>query len=466
MPPVTQDEALDLARQLVESSPATETEVTVESSEDRFVRFADTGPTQSADRERVDVSIRVRLAAEPGNSAAGFQEARATCASLEPIYTGPALERALTLARLSAPNPELNPLGGPVTIPETAPQRPTMDHTFREKAGWINAAMEACASEGLAPSGLIQTTSLQRTLANSAGREVQGARTRASFALTAGPFVARATGGEGPAGSGCAESIASNVERIDGARVIARAVEKAVRGREPRAIDPGEYTVVLEPAAVSSMLLFAAYCGFGAQEVHEKSSFLCGRIGERLFSPGLRIRDDAANEIYSGLPFDGEGSPKLPLTLLEDGCLGGPVTDARWASKLSVDNTGHGQPQPSTEGPAPCNLIVDAGKESLEELIGGVKRGLLVSQFHYTNMIEPLDLTLTGMTRNGTFLIEDGKISHAVRNLRFTETLVNALSRVTGVGGEREVAGALFDGEIVCPALRIERFRFTSTTDF
>ncbi|MFT5049079.1 MAG: PmbA protein [Chlamydiales bacterium] len=466
MPPVTQDEALALARELVESSSATETEVTVESCEDRFVRFADTGPTQNADRERVDVSIRVRLAAEPGGSGGGFREARATCGSLDPLHTGPALERALMLARLSAPNPDLMPLGGAVSVPETAPQRPTMDHTFREKAAWVNAATEACSAEGLAPSGLIQTTALARTLVNSAGREVQGARTRASFSLTAGPFVAKPTGEGGPAGSGCAEAIASNVERIDAGRVIARAVDKAVRGRETHAIDAGEYTVVLEPAAVSSMLLFAAYCGFGAQEVHEKSSFLCGRIGERLFSPGLSIRDDAANEVYPGLPFDGEGAPKAPLTLLEDGCLRGPVTDARWASKLSRPNTGHGQPQPTTEGPAPSNLIVDAGQQSLEELIGGVKRGLLVSQFHYTNMIEPLDLTLTGMTRNGTFLIEDGKLSHAVRNLRFTETLVNALSRVTGIGAEREVAGALFEGEIVCPALRIERFRFTSTTDF
>ena len=459
MPLLSEEQALDEARRIVESSPASETEVTIESIEDRFVRFADSGPTQDADRERLDVAIRVRLAA----NGSGYREARATCGSLDPAHAKAALERALVLARMSEPNAELPPLGGPVRVPETAPERPTMDHTFREKAAWVSRSLEACEAEGLAPSGLIQTTAMTRTLVNSAGREVHGARTRAGFSLTAGPFVADSSGAEG---SGFADAIASNVERIDGERVVRRAVEKAVRGREPRSIDPGEYTVVLEPAAVSSLLLFAAYCGFGAQEVHEKSSFLCGRIGEPVFSPGLTIRDDASSELYPGLPFDGEGAPRMPLTLLEGGRLSGPVTDARWAKKLDVANTGHGRPQPSAAGPAPSNLTVDAGDASLEELIGGVERGLLVSQFHYTNMIEPLDLTLTGMTRNGTYWIEDGRISHAVKNLRFTETLVNALSRVTGIGSEREVAGALFDGEVVCPALRIDRFRFTSTTDF
>jgi predicted Zn-dependent protease len=217
---------------------------------------------------------------------------------------------------------------------------------------------------------------------------------------------------------------------------------------------------------VSSLLLFAGYHGFGAQDVHEESSFLCGRVGEKLFPDGLRILDDATNEVYPGIPFDGEGTPRARVTLLEEGALRGPVTDARWAARLGVPDTGHAQPQPSADGPSTANLYVAPGLESLEQLIAGVERGLLVSQLHYTNMIEPRELTLTGMTRNGTFRIENGRLAGAVKNLRFTETLVNTLRRVTGIGRELRVAGALFDGEVVCPALRVERFRFTSTTDF
>ena len=131
-----------------------------------------------------------------------------------------------------------------------------------------------------------------------------------------------------------------------------------------------------------------------------------------------------------------------------------------------MENTGHAVQQPSPSGPTCQNLVLSAGDSSLEDLVSGVQRGLLVTQFHYTNMIEPQELTLTGMTRNGLFAIEGGCIAHAVKNLRFTQTLVGALQNVTGVGNSQEVAGALFDGEVICPALRIDNFRFTSTADF
>jgi PmbA protein len=456
-----QDHALEVCRELCQQSEADQTEVTLECVEDRFVRYADEGPTQTADRERYDLAVRVRLA--PGGEAkgafAGWREARARCGSLDPAETTAALQRALTLAELTDPNPDLVPMGGPQVVPETAPERPTMDHTFREKAAWVSLAREACAQHELAPAGLAQTTALTRTVVNSQGRAVHGARTRAAFSLTASPL-----GGEG--GSGFAETIHKNVERLDVQGAIARAVDKAVRSAHTESVEPGEYTVVLEPAAVSSLLLFAGYHGFGAREMHEKSSFLCGRVGERIFSDQLMIADDADNEVYPGFLFDGEGSPRRRVVLLEDGALQGPVTDERWARKLGLANTGHGLPQPSPDGPTASNLFLAPGDKSLDQLIAGVERGLLVSQFHYTNMIEPKGLTLTGMTRNGTFLIERGRVAQAVKNLRFTQSLVEALQRVTGIGDELAVAGALFDGEVVCPAVRIERFQFTSATDF
>lgn len=456
-----QDHALDLLRGIVDGSPAAQTEATLECVEDRFVRFADVGPTQDADRERHLLTVRVRLASSGSQRGAfaGWREARASCGSLDPEASGAALERALVLAEVSDPNPDLVPMGGPVQVSETALQRPTLDHTFREKAEWIGAALSACQGRELAPAGLAQTTAMTRTLVNSMGRAVHGARTRAAFSLTASSL-------DGEGGSGFAESIHANVERVDPPDVIRRAVEKAVASRVPIPVDPGEYTVVLEPAAVSAFLLFAAYHGFGAREVHEQSSFLCGRVGERLFPEALAIHDHATNELYPGFLFDGEGSPKTKVPLLVDGALQGPVTDERWARRLGVENTGHGRQQPSPDGPTCLNLVVQPGTESLEQLLGGVDRGLLVSQLHYTNMIEPRDLTLTGMTRNGTFLIENGRVGAAVQNLRFTQSLVDALRNVTGVGNRLSVAGALFDGEVVCPALRIEAFRFTSTTDF
>jgi len=457
MPLLSQDEALARARRIVEASPAGETEVTLDGVVDRFVRFADCGPTQSADRERCDVAVRVRV----GTPGVDAREARASSGSLDEGALRAALERALALAQASPPDPELAPLGGPVDVAETALQRPTMDHTFREKVRWVEHALARTRERELFPAGLIETSGMTRTIVNSAGRAVHGERSRAAFSLTASSGVDSGLA----AGSGFGAAIASNVEDIDPGRVVERATRKAVASRDPVAIEPGEYTVVLEPAAVGALLLFTGYRGFGARELEEKGSFLCGRLGRRAFSAGLSIRDDAAHEVYPGFLFDGEGSPRRRTALVERGELRGPVTDARWAKRLGIANTGHARPQPSARGPAPENLVVAPGDASLEELVAGVERGLLVTQLHCTSMIEPLGLTLTGTTRNGTFLIEDGSLAAPVRNLRFTQSLVEALGRVRRVGREPEVAGAPFSGEIVCPALCIDGFRFTSTTD-
>lgn len=447
---LTKDEALAVARRLLDASRADETEVRIESKLDRYARYADTGPTQSADRERHEVAVRVRL-----QSTEGKREAKATCDGVDVELARAALGRAIELAEVAPPNPELLPLGGAAQVEERRAHAATLAHPFREKARWIQTAIEACRARGVVPAGLAQTTGTARLVANSAGRAVYGSVSRASFSLTAS-----APGFVGS--SGMADQIAWTSDEIDPERVARRAVEKAAPGRMLEAVDPGEYTVVLEPHAVSAILLFAAYKGFGAQEVHEKASFLCGRVGKQLFPESLSIDDDASNAVYPGFPFDGEGSPKRRVALVERGVLRGPVTDAHWAKKLGVENTGHALPMPNTHGPAIENPLLKAGGASVDELVAGVERGLLVSQFHYTNLIDPKELTLTGVTRNGTFRIERGKLSAPVRDLRFTESLVRAFGRITGIGRELEVAGALFDGEVVCPALRIEGFRFTS----
>jgi len=449
-----EEEAIRIARRVVDGCGADETEVVIEAGVERFVRFADTGPTQSADREWRRVAVRARLREDEG-----WREAKATCDGTGETELRAAAERALTLARLAPPNEELLPLGGPVEVAERAADPATVDHGFEAKAPWVEDAIAACAAERLVPAGLATTSGETVTLVNSAGREVHAASSRASLALTASApdFVN---------GAGFADTIRRNAGDIDPDAVIRTAVDKATRSRDPEPIEPGEYTVILEPNAVSSILLFAAYQGFGAQDVEESASFLCGRIGEKTFPELLSVADDAHDSLHPGCPFDGEGSPRQRVELIERGVVKDPVTDRLWAGKLGCANTGHATPLPNTEGPKPANLVVAGGRQSIEELIAGVESGLLVTQFHYTNLIDPRDLLLTGMTRNGTFRIENGEIGPAVKNLRFTESLVNAFSNLSGVGARREVAGALFSGEVLTPALRLDGFRFTSTTDF
>jgi predicted Zn-dependent protease len=450
------DEARRLAEIVLSESKADETEVTVRSELDRFARYAGDGPTQCADRGRVDVAIRVRRAADGSGGKGGWREARATTGGTSPDELAAALARAHALAGKSPANPDAVALGGAVQVRATELDADTASHSFAEKARWIDAAVAGTRAAGFEPAGMARTTSVACGIYTSAGRAVHGVFQRAAFSLTA----------TGPTGSGLAETIRRRAGELDPEAAVERALAKARRAQGPVAFAPGEVTVVLEPNAVSALLLFAGYHGFGAREVVEESSFLCGRIGARAFAPALTIADDAGNDVYPGLPFDGEGTPKERVVLVDAGVLRDPVTDPAYARKLGLPCTGHARPQPSSEGPAATNLVVLPGELATADLVAGVERGLLITQFHYTNVIDPRELVLTGMTRNGTFLIENGEVTRAVRNLRFTESLVRALSRVTGIGREREVAGALFDGEIVAPALRIEGFRFTSSTDF
>lgn len=442
---------LAAARALCERSPADQTEVVVEAEADRFARYADAGPTQCADRERVDVSIRVQLAAPDG-----FRTAKVCCGAFEGPAAERALERAIALAKVSPVDPGLHGLLGSVDVSPSEPPAATREHGLGDKVDWIQAALAACAPHGLKPAGLARTTSNTKALCTSEGRAVHGGSGTSSFSLTA----------SGATGAGSHEGIASDVTQLDPRAVVEDAVETARRAQDPEAFGPEELPVVLGPQAVSSLLLFASYSGLGAREVHEKRSFLCGRVGEQVFRDCVDISDDVAHPLIGGLPFDGEGTPTRTVPLVQGGVPRGPVTDHHWSGVMGVENTGHARPQPDTEGPAPMHLVLHPGSATLEELIGGIDHGLYVRQFHYTNVIDPKDLMMTGMTRNGTFRIENGKLGAPVKNLRFTDSLVRVLDSVRAIGASPKVAGALFDGHVVAPPLALDRFRFTSATDF
>ncbi|MDF1800515.1 MAG: metallopeptidase TldD-related protein [Planctomycetota bacterium] len=461
-----QESAEAIVERALEQGVVAEVEASVGLTVNSFARFADSGPTQSAERARLDVSLLVRVERD-----GRLHQAGASGQSLEVDDVDALMQRAISIAEVSPPLEAPVTLGGPVELGgitiakhRGAVDPDTISHDPAAKAEAIARAVAACADAGVAPAGLFDTTGKARALANSSGRSVRSESSRASFALTATELHPLGLGG-----AGWAECIRARVGDLDVDGVIARAIQKSAPGVERGKVEPGEYTVVLEPAAVSAMLLFAAYYGFGAKEVEEQSSFLCGRIGEQLFPKELGIRDRWNHPMYPTAGFDGEGTPKKPVPLLQNGALVGPVTDRRYAQRLtgSADaSTGHGFAQPTSTGPGTTCLSVDAGDQTMEQLVGGVERGLLVTQFHYTNVIDPREMLLTGMTRNGLFLIEDGQVVRPLKNLRFTESLLKALGNVRAIGSELEISGALFDGEVIAPPLAIDNFRFTSATDF
>jgi PmbA protein len=241
-------------------------------------------------------------------------------------------------------------------------------------------------------------------------------------------------------------------------------VEKAERSRDPRTAEPGAYTVILEPAATSTIMQFLAFLGLGAKPFLEERSFMSGKIGEKIASELITIVDDPIAPDSLGLPFDFEGSPARRVALIERGVAAGVVWDRTTAMKGGRESTGHALPPPNPYGPVPLNLRMEPGESTIEQIIASTERGLLVTRFHYSNVVNEKEAILTGMTRDGTFLIEDGRIAHGVKNLRYTQNAIEALSNVEAVGDKTEISTELFFGGSRAPALKIRDFKFSSST--
>jgi predicted Zn-dependent protease len=230
---------------------------------------------------------------------------------------------------------------------------------------------------------------------------------------------------------------------------------------------PGAYVVVLEPAAVTDILEFMAWFGFGGLGFVEGRTFMAGKLGQKVLGDNITILDDAYHSLQQGLPFDFEGLPRQRLTLVENGVAKAVVHDRVTARRAQTQTTGHALPQPSAEGPYPLDLVLSSGNSSVEEMISSTERGILVTRFHYTNLVEPMDLVLTGMTRDGTFLIEKGKVAAPLKNLRFTQSVVEALREVELISREQKTTHSDWGpGSYTAPALKIRRFNFSSGTQF
>ena len=271
-------------------------------------------------------------------------------------------------------------------------------------------------------------------------------------------------------GSGWAQASAIDVEDIDFENVKEKALQKMKLSENPIELPPDTYTVILEELAVTILLEFMGWMGFSAKSYQEGRSFLIGKLGQKIFDEKITLVDDP---FYSGgfsLPFDMEGVPKKKLTLIEKGIPQNLVYDRKTALKDNVESTGHSM-SPFGNFPYPLNMVLFPGEKSLDELIRETERGLLVTRLHYTNVVEPLSLTLTGMTRDGTFLIENGKVVKGIKNLRFTESIVEALKDVE-VGSPSQLIGETswyemrFPAGIITPPLKISKFTFTGKTEF
>jgi len=272
----------------------------------------------------------------------------------------------------------------------------------------------------------------------------------------------------GETSSGYASADAMDVSKLDPAAVGRVAVEKALRGQNPSEIEPGEYTVILEENAVADMLGLLGYLGFDALSVQEGRSFMNGRFGEKITGDNITIWDDGYDTRGLMLPFDYEGVPKQHVTLIDRGIAKGVVYDSFTAGREEGKvSTGHSLPAPNTWGPVAVNLFMAPGQATKEEMLASTEQGIWVTRFHYTNPLHPVKTVITGMTRDGTFLIEDGQITRPLKNLRFTQSILEAFDRVEMLGSELKLIKSDWENFATCaPAAKIRDFRFTGTTEF
>ena len=269
-----------------------------------------------------------------------------------------------------------------------------------------------------------------------------------------------------PPVAGWSEGAHWDAARLGPARLGREAAER-MAGTTPASIEPGAYPVVLRGPAVADLLRFLSYLGFGANGEIEGWSCLRGRRGKKVAPASVTLVDDARSRETIPQGIDYEGTWARPTPLIERGIAGGVVTDLLSSGRLGRPLTGHAQPPEAPygdAGPAPSHLLLAAGDASEEELLREVGRGLLVTRFHYVRVVDPGRGVITGMTRDGTYVIEDGKIARPARNLRFTESVLTALAGVTALGKERRIYSS--DGTVTAPALATRAFRFTSATLF
>ncbi len=442
-------DALDLAERalaLATAAGATEAEALVMSEDAALTRFANSQIHQNVAETNVTINLRFVLGKRIGVASSG----RTDDEGLRRLVAN-----AAAIAKVVE---ELDDWGG---LPEPTTVEPvpaaysaaTAGATPELRAEGARAVIAAADEVGVTAFGSFSTGTETVAIANSKGIRVGATRTAAQLlTVSMGPN----------GGTGYAEQAAVDATTIDPAAIGREAAAKARATADAVAIEAGDYPVVLEEYAVVDLLDMLGYLGFSALAVQEERSFF--EPGRRIGSDLVTIVDDGRDPAGLPMAFDYEGVAKQRVELVVDGLCRGVVHDAQTAARDGVASTGHGLPAPNPWGPFPLNMVMTAGTATRDELIGGLDRGLLVTRFHYTNPVHPKLAIITGMTRDGTFLVEDGRIVGPVRNLRYTQSYLDALACTVAVAAERKTLKG-FLGGVVVPALRLEGWTFTGTTE-
>ncbi len=445
---LTRAEAQDIAQRALRHSPADETRVSINSSARADTRFALNQVTTSGENQDTQVTIT----AYSGNRAASVSTNRLDDASL-----AAAARQAYEIAKLVPPNPERMPELGAQTYPSMRARVISLP-TPAERAAASSIVTELARANDLIATGFIESRAGATALANSKGLFAYDS----SSAVTMTATVRSPDG----TGSGWAGTDGMSFSDLDPQLVAATAVEKAKASRNPVAIEPGRYTTILEPTAVGNLVQLIANA-MGARQADEGRSFFSkpgggNKIGLKVVDERVTLLTDPADSSSANGGYDGDGSPLETVAWIENGVVRNLNYDRFWAQKQGV------QPTRAGGGLGGRTLRMRGGTTSIAEMVKNTERGILVTRFWYIRGVDPRTILFTGLTRDGTFLVENGKVTRPVRNFRFNESPIFFLNNLEALGpvvrinsSENLSAG----GSVFMPALTVRDFTFSSLSD-
>ncbi|MCS7365372.1 MAG: TldD/PmbA family protein [archaeon GB-1867-035] len=451
---VGKETCLEIANKLVKEAlnlGATQAEARVQNFSSYLTRFANSVIHQNVGESNFSLTLRFVLGKRISTVSSNEW-------GLEAIKK--LAERGCKLAKVLEENPEFVSLPEPEPIEELEGLyiKETAECTPDTRAEMVKALIDEAHS--LSPkvkevAGALSTTSLEMAVVNSLGINAYAKSTIANLETI---IISRENGVEG---FGYAGDVSRNVKELNPVAIGIEAAERSVNSLGAKKIEPGEYEVILEPYAMGTALSYTSY-GLSAQAYQDGTSFMNDLMGKKAFNEQFTLWDDGRDLKGLAFPFDLEGVPKKKIMLIEEGTPKNIVYDSYTAHKEGKKSTGHA----AGYGPIPTHLFMKPGNATKEEMIKETKKGLLVTRLHYVRTVHPRKLVITGMTRDGTWLIENGEIKHPVKNLRFTESLLRTYANIELIGKEVKRIGRRWYGSILTPAIKAKVFLFTGVTEY
>jgi len=436
---LSKEKALEILEKGLKYSDADQTELLLLEEDFYLTRFAENIVHQNMGRADHTVMARAVLGKKLGVAVTN---------KIDEDGIKKVIKDATEIAKNQKEDPDFVSLPKSGTAPEIKGfYNDTHNFSPDQRAKGVKIAVDKSQKNNLISAGAFQTETDVTAVVNSLGIRQYFQETKANFSLTTSRDEQ----------SGWAQAFSREVKDISTDKLSQIAVEKALLSSNPAELPPGEYTVILEEAAVASFLLFLAFLGFGGKTFSEGRSFM--KIDEKITGDNITIIEDPYDPVMKGMPFDYEGVTKKKVVLIENGIGKGVVYNSYYANKNKTESTGHALQPNNTFGPYPKNMLISPGNSTLDEMVASTEKGILITHFWYINYMNPMKTQVTGTTRDGTFLIENGKIKSAVKNMRIGQSILEAFSNVELMTKERKLCpqyGVL----MYVPAMKINKFNF------